>query len=458
MIRIISIASLFFWLSLFGQTDTSFLVGNPCIINSKIKLRTTVDLSNECFKTEKIQELWRKTQYKSWEEILTNSIDVSEGYECPEIAVELIGKELEYRNHNYPRSDEERTKQEGRIDTLKNILLKYSKNQNPLVRAKSNFLLADQLIWFEEGGRKGKLDFLKKYVEILDSESHVLETGQNFGPNLFDYRKSLRTLIIGTAKFDDPALGSIYLHKLKETFANSNYESELIRDAAYYYAMKEDLDSSMYYLNQLTIEKTKYRFYYYSGYFEIQLLNWLNNHFDPYKIYQEIQEFDATIPDSIENRKDKNEIDLSRNYGYADIQYQYYPDVDGQHRIVKLKDKKLEAIFEPGNKPISYILFEKGKLNRISYMNPLKTRINTFKRFIMEYDEDEMIRKLHLYTGVYQIMVIYNKKNRGKYYLDRKKVKKKIVFPMIKKYFLQEGLSNFFTYHIPGGYEEMNGL
>lgn len=457
MNKVLLFIAFFFWcLHSIAQSDSTHFFEEPRVLDG-VYIPKPDSLENQCFSQQGFQTIWRKVQYKNWEQILEDKLDLESAYSCPEIAIELIGKELQYYDLNYNFTEDEKISIKERKAVILDQLLALDQNQNPKVRLKSHFLLGHPEIEYPQDSKLRKVQSLTAYIDLIEKYPQLMESGENFGPNLFDYRQTLHKLIVATAKYGDPKLGEKYIHLLQQTFANDEYSDDLFLEAAYYFALIKDIPSSENYLKKLSKKPSELRLSYSSGYFQIKLINWMNSHFDPTAIRDKYSEFSATIPDTIKNNQDENEIDEKR-YGPVFINYQYYPDVDSMYRIVKLKDGKQEAIFEACHRPLSSILYEKGKLKKITLWTPFFSRFSIFKRFIIEYDGDEMVRKLFLYDGVYHYRIYYDKKNRAKYYIDKKQVKEKIAYPMIKQLFLEEGLEHYFKYNIPGAYEDLNGL
>ncbi|MEZ4936537.1 MAG: hypothetical protein R2799_02990 [Crocinitomicaceae bacterium] len=445
-----------------GQTDSLDFFDRKFIADG-VYVPEPDPLSNACFLEESFSSLWQIVQYKKWEEIQNEQIDVSTGYSCPEIAVELYGKELDFllEKHYMNVSTIESAFNLKRADTIMIRLYPLIRNQNPIVRAKSLFLLGHQLIHYKKDAIKHKVKFLSLYIDLLNQQPKILESGQNYGPNLLDYRSTLWDLIPSIAKYGDPDKGEQLIYYLAQTFVHSEFDAKTKINFAHYYAIIGNQKKSWFYIHQVQPEISK-EFYagLYDGYFQTQLINLMNTHFNSKKFMQKIGEFETKEIGPEQDKKFKNKLKI-RNKRKVILAYKYDTKDDPIYKLIKYQNKKYQAVFEATGYeyPATFIIYEKGKLKCIQYRAPLISKVNPPNQFTVWFDKDGLVESISLSDGNRHALRADFKGKSVSYLLNKKKVKdKKIGFQILKNYLIQQGFKNWFKYNIPGGYEDLNGL
>ncbi|MCB0476885.1 MAG: hypothetical protein KDC84_01910 [Crocinitomicaceae bacterium] len=446
----------------FGQTDTTHFFDRPQIIDG-VYIPEPDPNTNSCFTETKFKEIWQAVQYKKWEEIQSEKIAFEEGYLCPEIAVELYGKELDYMltKHYSHVTEEERAyirENTGRIIFELYLMIT---DRNPIVRAKSTFLLGHEVLQYSGNNVKRKVGFLSEYIELLNKMPHILESGQNYGPNLLDYRSTLWMLIPSVAKYGSKELGLKFINYLKQTYVHADFDAKTIINFAYYFAITGYPKTSETYLKKVQPEISK-RYYdgAYDGYLETRMINLLNTHFSPKLLKEKINEYENTFIEGRSRIQYRNKLKV-KNTREVLFDYDYDPSIDSTYRLIKFIQGNYIVLFEGNGMGYcnSFIVYKKGKLKCIQYRAPLISNINPPNQFTVWFDKEGMVESVTIHTIDGHTLRADYKGKKASYLLDKKEIKqKKIGFDMLKNYFMQQGFQNWYKYNIPGAYEEIYGL
>jgi hypothetical protein len=435
----------------FSQNDTVYDPFGPRVLDG-VYIPKKIHFKNPCFKEPHLFKMWVDMQFKSFGDLKNESFDFESANACPELEVELIGKELDSLNGTFYDSDKKITS--PRINQLTSNLIRLSEDPSAKVRAKSFYLLAHWAIIYPEENQEIKTDYLIRYVQELDSIPSLLNYGEYNGLSLYDYRSTLAELAISCKKLGLIPESKKYYLRYKDSYVKPELEDDFLLLASYYYAISGMRDSSEYYCDKIKVVRDEDKFYHTStGYFNSKMINLLNNHFDPKKLLKKTPTY-AYKDSTGKETKNSFYIKFSEPFFYPigkiskDKSSDYY-------WLIKNKDGKNTSIYEANVLLSSAFLFEGKKLTRFVYYSPFITRLEPSSRFAVVYDKQNLVRQITVWIGDSYLSAEYDKYNISKWEFDGVEIHETKGFPLLKKYLIREGFKNWFRYNIPEGYESL---